>query len=206
MGLGALSLPHGLSLVTIADAPPAAWSGLFKPRSRLHIPYAARTKAERNLLGARLDAAVTLADDAVLLVAHGASCFATAWWARLSPKTYVSRVAGALFFQPVEEKGGVEGLLDTFASPRTALPFPSIVLGADSAQGEISVQIRTLAAGWGSAVVERGEASPLRRTRLAIERFTAAVVERDVQVAHRLIGAGSSASRPTLLRRRADPG
>src|SRR3954462_4556147 len=120
----ALPLPANLSLVEISGAVSAPWRSLFAAARHEHIPYRAETRAERNLLAAKLDAAVTRADGAVLLVAEGASCFATAWWARLSPESYVSRVAGALFFQPIEEDANVEDLLDTFASPRTRLPFP----------------------------------------------------------------------------------
>jgi uncharacterized protein len=132
----ALTLPANLSLVEISAAATAPWRDLFAAPARAHVPYRAGTLSERNLLGARLDSAVTHAEGAVLLVAEGAGCFATAWWARLSPASYVSRVAGALFFDPIaDEAENVESLMDIFASPRTRLPFPSIVLGRDDPHG-----------------------------------------------------------------------
>jgi predicted alpha/beta hydrolase family esterase len=191
MGQLALALPNDFSIVAIADRSLAGLGALFDGAGA-HIPFKARTPAERNVLAARLDAAVTQADRAVLLVAHGASCFATAWWARLSPASYVSRVAGALFFEPIEgDQRSVDGLLDTFASPRSALPFPSIVLGGETAPKDLRPQIRALAQGWGSRVVVGGHVeidSPISRTRRAIERFTAAMVERDMRVADALLG------------------
>jgi predicted alpha/beta hydrolase family esterase len=189
---GALALPGGFSIVTIAEGGPSAWSTLFDSGRQpdAHIPFKARTPAERNMLAARLDSAVMQADHAVLVLAQGAACFATAWWARLSPASYVSRVAGALFFEPIEkDEHSVGNLLDTFASPRSALPFPSIVLGGESAQAGLRPHVRSLAESWGSRVVIGGHAgidSPLSRTRRAIERFTANMVERDMRVADAL--------------------
>ncbi len=187
----ALTLPANLSLVEISAAASAPWRDLFAAPVRAHVPYRARTLSERNLLGARLDSAVTRAEGAVLLVAEGAGCFATAWWARLSPASYVSRVAGALFFDPIEEGESVETLLDTFASPRTRLPFPSIVLGRDDRRSLVAARVRALADAWGSGVIagSRSDAAgPLRRTRGIIERFTAGVVAREVRTHRALVG------------------
>jgi hypothetical protein len=189
----ALSLPANLSLVEISGAASVPWRNLFAGPARERIPYRAGTQSERNLLAAKLDAAVTRADSAVLLIAEGASCFATAWWARLSPASYVSRVAGALFFEPIDEQGeSVETLLDTFASPRTPLPFPSIVLGNEDRRSMLAARVRALADNWGSGLVaanaRSGDARPMRRTRGVIERFTAGVVAREVRTATALMG------------------
>lgn len=188
----ALALPGNLSLVEISAAASAPWRDLFAAPRQEHVPYRANTLAERNLLGARLDSAVTRAEGAVLLVAEGASCFATAWWARLSPAPYVSRVAGALFFDPIAQGDeSVESLLDTFASPRTRLPFPSIVLGRDDRRSALAARVEALAEGWGSGVIAgaRSDAPrPLRRTRGIIERFTAGVVAREVRTGRALMG------------------
>jgi hypothetical protein len=188
----ALALPANLSLVEISGGASAPWRDLFAGSAQAHIPYRAGTASERNLLGARLDAAVTHAEGAVLLVAEGASCFAAAWWARLSPASYVSRVSGALFFDPIaDEAEDVDTLLDTFASPRTRLPFPSIVLGRDDRRSALAGRVQALAEGWGSGVIAgaRNDAPrPLRRTRGLIERFTAGVVAREVRTGRALIG------------------
>jgi predicted alpha/beta hydrolase family esterase len=188
----ALTLPANLSLVEISAAASAPWRDLFAGSAQAHVPYRAGTLSERNLLGARLDSAVTTAQGAVLLVAEGAGCFATAWWARLSPASYVSRVAGALFFDPIADEGeSVESLLDTFASPRTRLPFPSIVLGRDDRRSLVASRVAALADGWGSGVIagsRSDSAGPLRRTRGIIARFTAGVVAREVRTGRALVG------------------
>ncbi|WP_158298992.1 alpha/beta hydrolase [Sphingomonas psychrotolerans] len=188
----ALTLPANLSLVEISAAATAPWRDLFAAPAQAHVPYRADTLSERNLLGARLDSAVTRAEGAVLLVAEGAGCFATAWWARLSPASYVSRVAGALFFDPIaDEEENVESLMDTFASPRTRLPFPSIVLGRDDRRTALAARVQALADGWGSGMIAGSRSDvdgPLRRTRGIIARFTAGVVAREVRTGRALIG------------------
>lgn len=209
--MGALALPDGLSLVTIAGNGRAPWASLlhWPEHGEAHIPLRARTQGERNLLGAKLDAAVTQADRAVLLLAQGAGCFATAWWARLSPASYVARVAGAIFFQPQEshddDSHDDDGALrDAFASPRIRLPFPSVVVGASVVRGGVLPDLRALADSWGSRVVmERGAQaeSAFDRTRRAIARFTAGVIERDLDTAARLVGQRQSVSPLRLLRR-----
>ena len=60
----ALALPANLSLIEISAAASAPWRQLFATPSHTHIPYRAGTQSERNLLGARLDAAVTRAEGA----------------------------------------------------------------------------------------------------------------------------------------------
>jgi uncharacterized protein len=173
MDLALPALADRFSVVTLSERRVPAWSRLldWPVAGNAHVPVRARRLSDRNLLAAKIDRAVLDADRAVLLVAEGAGCFAAAWWARLSPADYVGRVAGALFFEP--------GAKDEarFASPRVALPFPSVLVGDD--------EVRALADGWGSSVVD-GEEGPLLRAQRAVHRFTAAVVEREVRSGERL--------------------
>ncbi|HVJ01540.1 MAG TPA: alpha/beta hydrolase [Sphingomonas sp.] len=204
--MGALALPNDLSLVTIAGGGPAPWASLLQwpERGDAHVPFRAGTRAERNLLGAKLDAAVTQADRAVLLLAQGAACHATAWWARLSPASYVSRVAGAILFQPIDGEADEAELNETFASPRIRLPFPSVVVGGEQGRGELPPQIRALAENWGSRVVVERDSpaqTAFHRTRRVIARFTAGVVEREVDAAARLLGQQRTGARLRLLDR-----
>lgn len=173
MDLALPALANRYSVVTLAERRNPAWSRLlgWPAAGPAHVPVKARRLSDRNLLAARIDRAVLEANRAVLLVAEGAGCFAAAWWARLSPADYVSRVAGALFFEPGDKDEA------RFASPRVTLPFPSVLIGDQ--------QARAIADGWGSSVVE-GEESPLQRAQSAVMRFTAAVVEREVRGGERL--------------------
>lgn len=191
--MAGLALPTNLSLVTIADRDATGWKRLLEwpERAQAHVPFQARNATERNLLGARLDAAVTQAEGPVLLLAQGAACLATAWWARLSPSSYVSRVAGALFFQPAEDDAGrMSGFLETFASPRMALPFPSIVVEGRDSTLPSSAQVEALAQDWGSRMLIARDQEPtlLARTRRVIARFAAAVVDHDVATGEKLLG------------------
>lgn len=173
MDLALPALTNRFSIVTLGERRVPAWNRLlgWPHQGSTHVPVRARRLSDRTRLAAQIDKAVLDADRAVLMVAEGAGCFAAAWWARLSPSDYVGRVAGALFFEPGHH---VEA---RFASPSVALPFPSVLVGDE--------QARAIAHGWGSSVVEEHD-SPLRRAQRAVERFTAAVVEREVSRGERL--------------------
>ncbi|WP_230480411.1 alpha/beta hydrolase [Sphingomonas sp. Leaf21] len=138
------------------------------------------SREARDLWATRLDHAVAQADKAVLLVAEGAACLASIWWARLSPSHYVSKVAGALFFQPpgtaaLDRSGG-----QLFASPDAALPFPSLIVDG-------STHGATLAEICGGRLLAAPVAAPpptgmWRQAQRLIERFSAGVVEQDLRV------------------------
>lgn len=172
------------SIVTTADrgARSPSWKSLLNwPKvGDDHIDYAADTPAQRNIWAARLDEAVRRADKPVLLIASGESCFATACWARLSPASYVSRVAGALLFTPHARKGGDP---ERFASPRIVLPFPTAIVQGQRAP---DARILALADSWGSRFLDQPRApaaSAWDQAQDAILRLTARVVERDMRIA-----------------------
>ncbi|MGO1304845.1 MAG: alpha/beta hydrolase [Sphingomonas parapaucimobilis] len=158
------------------------WESLFAwPRQGdLQIPFDGGSREARDIWATRLDHAVAHADKAVLLVAEGAACLASIWWARLSPSHYVSRVAGALFFQPpsadpLDRQGG-----QLFASPEAALPFPSLIVdGASHSPALASI------CGGRLLAPPRGAPAPTgmwRQAQRLIERFSAGVVEQDMRV------------------------
>jgi uncharacterized protein len=156
----------------------------FAGTSPRHVTCRATTPAQRNVTAALIDGAVTDADRAVLLIAHGVGCAAAAWWARLSPRSYVERVAGALLIDPDADPLAAEA----FASPRAPLLFPSIVLGGGDTAERLSGE-------WGSRLfapppAER-PAGRSNRLRSIVLRFTTAIVEKDVGRAERLLQAVS---------------
>ncbi len=180
MSTAALIVPNRFSIITIAapDAMSPAWHArlLWPIRGDHHV--ALDGDARRSIWAAQLDAAVMRADRAVVLVAEGIGCHAASWWARLSPASYVSRVAGALLFDPPANGGGNR---ETFASPAIALPFPSLTLSGDAgraADGAIE--------SWGSRLIDghrqrQGDVRPWRNAQRLVERITAKVIERDVE-------------------------
>lgn len=159
-----------------------AWAELFdwKDAGDADIAHG----LSRNLWAARLDDAVTRADKQVLLVAEGTSCFAAAWWARLTPAHYVEKVAGALMFLP-GAAGELAGRQRDWDSPKLKLPFPSIVVTDDDGCDSV----RALGADWGSeriagrGHVSEAEAPHWRQALRAVDRFTARMVARDIVMA-----------------------
>lgn len=180
MTTAVLSVPNRFSIITIAapgvESP--AWNARLRWPSFGDQHVALDDGSRRGIWAAQLDAAVMRADRAVVLVAEGIGCHAASWWARLSPANYVSRVAGALLFDPPAEGAGDR---EAFASPQIALPFPSLVLAGDAslARGE-SID------SWGSRLLDghrqrEGDLRPWRSAQRLVERVTARVIERDVE-------------------------
>lgn len=151
-------------------------------RDVIRVPEHRTTDSQRAMLAARIDAATVRADRAVMLVAQGVGCLAAAWWARLSPNFYVRRVAGAVMIAP-SLRGGNEAV---FASPEAALPFPSVAVGTDDLTQRLGME-------WGSRLIDgpliAGPRGPSTRFAALIERFTSAIVARDVAAADRILEA-----------------
>lgn len=186
--MSAIALPvRDVSIVSLTtgdriDGAPALID-LLGDRIVRHVAIRAQTPAQRTITAAGIDRAILEADRRVLLVAQGVGCAAAAWWARLSPRSYVERVAGALLIAPDAGETETAG----FASPRSALPFPTLVLGASDAAQRLSAE-------WGARLID-GPVPALpartttRRLQSMILRFTGAIVERDEHQARRLLAA-----------------
>lgn len=187
--MASLALPAGdfFSIVTTGDRrtrSPLWKSQLNWPKfGDTHVDFAADTYAQRNLWAARLDEAVRRADKPVLLVASGESCLAAAWWAQLSPASYVARVAGALLFAPNSRS---KDSAEKFASPRGVLPFPSTII--DPRTPRLSERVQSLAERWGSDLLDRGwegpaDASGWQAAQAVLMRLTGQMVERRMRAA-----------------------
>jgi hypothetical protein len=172
---------QAFDLLVIGDADRSLLSRL-SPASTTQIPFRFATSADRKLTASHIDHAVLESERAVLLVAQGAACMAAAWWTRLSPRSYVARIAGALLVAP--ERDSPRAL--TFTSPASKLPYPTIVVGADDAS-------QTFAMEWGSRLIDGPlpsfETRPSRRLQTILSHFTKAIVERDIRTAERLMAA-----------------
>jgi hypothetical protein len=128
----------------------------------------------------------------VLLVAEGVGCFAASWWARLSPSHYVSKVAGALMFDPASPPRDADAR-QLFASPAIQLPFPSILLTPDDAELRDDAALGAQVDSWGSRRVAGSRQRTVDQSawwsaQRLVNRFTRAIVEHDVQRAHALRG------------------
>ena len=178
------------SFIALVDGTaPAAMARLIGMRGAAVLPLSSADRASRNRFATALDRLVQDVDDSAVLIANGAACLAAAWWSRLSPASYVERVAGAILIEPDDRPASGPmtraALRDGFASPACPLPFPAIVVAADGA-----ARASGLADEWGArllpGLVEDAPRSMTARARLMIDRLTAAVVERDIERARRM--------------------
>lgn len=142
----------GFILISSDEDPSPPWLPfLDAPRNdSLCIELRSRTAGSQNRWAARLDQTVGSARAPVVLVAHGASCVAVAWWARLSPSGYVAPVAGAIFLAPSDPYGADSR--SPFRGPPTLLPFPSVMVPREGDDGVAAA----LARSWGSRLVDAG--------------------------------------------------
>lgn len=187
--------PDAFSVVTVGgpDRPVPAWQTMFgwPTDGATAVPLDVRSPSDRNIWAARLDRAVREADARVLLVADGLGCAASAWWARLSPADYVGRIAGALLFAPRAQTEGA----DMFASPRTRLPFPSLVIRPGGSAQDLRDAVDGWVDGWGSRLVAADRprdrtAGPVawRQAQRLFMRLTQQMVEHDIDRARAITG------------------
>jgi predicted alpha/beta hydrolase family esterase len=100
----------------------------------------------------QLDAVLARRREPAVILAQGVACLAVAWWAQLSPRSYLQSVQGALFLSPLNVGFGQEATAAAARhGPSTRLPFSSVVA---SASYPFIDRLLALADGWGSHVVE----------------------------------------------------
>ena len=140
-----------IDILTLSDSgdPPPSWARAWAESVAVHahVEVRPRRAARRNLWAMRLDEAVRRTERPAVIVAYGVSCFALAWWARLSPTPYVERVTGALLVRPFGASIAVSSHgARAYMGPKTRFPFRSIVVG----DGDGDQRAQVLAESWGS--------------------------------------------------------
>lgn len=115
-------------------------------------------RPHRNLWVTKLDQAIRTAQAPVILVGHSLGCLAIAWWAELSGQPWGWPVAGALLVAPadVDRRGAPAELREFAPSPRTLLPFPSLLVASRDDPWIAADRARSLAGQWGSIFVDAG--------------------------------------------------
>ncbi len=112
------------------------------------------TKFHTGRWALQLDAAMVRRPEPVVVLARGVACLAVSWWAKLSPRSYLTNIRGAIFLSPLTIGFGQAAIAAAARlSPAIKLPFPSIVTGAQSPTME---QMLMLADSWGSRFVDAG--------------------------------------------------
>ena len=109
----------------------------------------------------QLDAAMVHRPAPVTILAQGVACLAVAWWAQLSPRSYMENIRGAVFLSPLTVGFGQAAIARDVRGPATRLPFPSIVACDPSPAIE---QVLALADAWGSRFVDASSPAGSRRS------------------------------------------
>lgn len=152
--------PIILTVPGLGGSGPSHWQTLWE-QSRpdtLRVELGMWDTPHRNSWVTKLDQAIRGAQAPVVLAAHSLGCLAVAWWAELSPQPFGWPVAGALLVAPADvDRADVRPELADFQpSPRTPLPFPSIVVASSDDPWIAPEKARSLARNWGSFFVDAG--------------------------------------------------
>uniref|UniRef100_UPI0035CB005E alpha/beta hydrolase n=1 Tax=uncultured Sphingomonas sp. TaxID=158754 RepID=UPI0035CB005E len=110
----------------------------------------------------QLDSAFAHRGAPAVILAEGVACLAVAWWAQLSPRSYMAMIHGAVFLSPLDVRFGQESVAASARlSPATGLPFPSVVV--NTAYPFVD-RVLALADGWGSSFVDTDSPLDLQAT------------------------------------------
>jgi len=152
--------PLVLTVPGLNGSGPSHWQTLWEnarpDTSRVELGM--WSQPHRNAWVTKIDQAVRGAKPPIVLVAHSLGCLAVAWWAELSRQPYGWPVAGALLVAPADvDRADAHSELKSFSpSPRSPLPFPSIVVASEDDPWIAPEQAHNLASSWGSHFVNAG--------------------------------------------------
>jgi predicted alpha/beta hydrolase family esterase len=152
--------PLVLTVPGLNGSGPSHWQSLWE-QSRpdtTRVELGMWSQPHRNAWVTKLDQAIRGAKPPIILAAHSLGCLAVAWWAELSGQPYGWPVAGALLVAPADvDRPDTSSELKGFGpSPKSPLPFPSIVVASEDDPWIAPEQARNLAAAWGSHFVSAG--------------------------------------------------
>ncbi|WP_304641919.1 RBBP9/YdeN family alpha/beta hydrolase [Pseudomonas sp.] len=107
-----------------------------------------------------LDREISIDDRPVVLIAHSLGCITVAHWAAQASARSLLQIRAALLVAPADvERATCPLPLRNFAPiPRTALPFPSLLIGSDNDRAASAERAVELANVWGSTAVILGGA------------------------------------------------
>jgi len=104
--------------------------------------------------------AIVALEEPAVLVAHSLGVLTAAWWAHLFPE-YAGRVSAALLVAPCDlecRKECPQPLRSFPPLPRTALPFPSVLVGSENDPYMSLAAATSLAHDWDSYFIDAGAA------------------------------------------------
>lgn len=153
--------PLILTVPGLGGSGPAHWQSVWE-QSRgdtAQIDLGMWDSPRRNAWVTKLDQAIRAAQAPVILAAHSLGCLSVAWWAELAGQPWGWPVAGALLVAPPDvDRADACGEIRGFApSPRTQLPFPSILVASEDDPYATPQRSFDMARDWGSHFVNIGE-------------------------------------------------
>jgi predicted alpha/beta hydrolase family esterase len=155
-------MPVCLTLPGLDGSGPDHWQSHWE-RERLGVERVALgswAQPSRNQWISRLERAIAEASGPVVLVAHSLSCHLVAWWANMVGEGASRSVVGAMLVAPPDlDRLDIDPRLASFApSPRTVLPFPSVVVASRDDPFASFQRQREMAGNWLASVCDIGNA------------------------------------------------
>jgi predicted alpha/beta hydrolase family esterase len=152
--------PTILTVPGLGGSGPSHWQTLWEQArpDTVRVELGMWNTPHRNVWVTKLDVAIRAAQAPVILAAHSLGCLAVAWWAELTRQPYGWPVAGALLVAPADvDRADAQAELAAFGpTPKTPLPFPSIVVASSDDPWIAIERAHSLAVVWGSHFVDAG--------------------------------------------------
>ena len=106
----------------------------------------------------KLDLAIALQAEPVILVAHSLGCLTVAWWSVLAGTDRWPQVVGAMLVAPpdVEQESNKPGVKRFAPFPRCRLPFPTVVVASEDDPYCSITRARFMANRWGASFLNIG--------------------------------------------------
>jgi len=157
------SLPTVLTVPGLDNSGPDHWQSLWEDLlADCHrVDMGDWSSPRREAWVERLDRRIDAQKGPAVLVAHSLGCLAVAWWAhRRWQVVRRHTILGALLVAPpCTERGAASSRIADFRpTPRTPLPFPSLLVASRNDPCAGFEASSALAEAWGSQLVDAGQA------------------------------------------------
>lgn len=158
---GSAKRPLILIVPGLNNSGPDHWQSLWEQQRDdiARVNLGMWDRPHRNTWVNQLNLAIKQAGRPVILVAHSLGCHAINWWAALEQPGHDGPVIGALLVAPPEvDHAPLDSRLSGFGpTPKTPLPFASIVAASRNDPYMSFDGARSLAQHWGSRFADAGE-------------------------------------------------
>lgn len=152
--------PLILTVPGLGGSGPGHWQTLWEQTrgDTRRVELGMWSTPRRNPWVTKLDQAIRTAEAPIILAAHSLGCLAVAWWAELAGQPWGWPVAGALLVAPpdVDRADACDEIRGFGPTPRTPLPFPTILVGSDDDPYASSQRGFDMAREWGAHFIDIG--------------------------------------------------